>query len=190
MTRNSINRAITRGAGTGDGADMDEITYEGYGPGGIAVLVECLTDNKNRTVAEVRHAFSKHGGNMGTSGSVAYLFEKKGQMYFEPGADEDAIMEAALESGADDVVTNDDGSIEVMTDWTELTTVKESLESAGQKPMEAEVAMIPSTHTELDKEGAEKILRLIDRLESLDDVQDVYTNADISDEIMDQIQEI
>ena len=133
MTRDTINRAISRGAGGGEGADMEAVTYEGYGSGGIAVLVECLTDNRNRTVAEIRHAFSKHGGNLGTDGSVAYLFSKKGQIYFEEGADEEVVMEAALDAGAADVISNDDGSIEVITEWTDFIAVKEALETAGLK---------------------------------------------------------
>ena len=187
MTRDTINRAIARGAGGGEDDNMEEVTYEGYGSGGIAVLVECLTDNRNRTVAEVRHAFSKHGGNLGTDGSVAYLFERKGQIYFEPGLDEDTVMEAALEAGAEDIVSNDDGSIEVVTDWTEFMTVKDALEAAGLTPADGEVAMVASTQTELDKDGAEKIMKLVDRLEDLDDVQNVYTNADIPGEVMEQL---
>ncbi len=187
MTRDTINRAIARGAGGDDEANMDEITYEGYGPGGVAVLVECLSDNRNRTVSEVRHAFSKHGGNLGTDGSVAYLFERKGQIFFGEGADEEAIMEAALEAGAEDVVSNDDGSIEVLTDWTEFMAVKDALDAAGLKPEGGEVAMIASMQAELDLAGAEKVLKLVDRLEDLDDVQNVYTNADISAEIMEQL---
>ena len=187
MTRDTINRAIERGCGGGDDSNMEEITYEGYGPGGVAILVECLSDNRNRTVSEVRHAFSKHGGNLGTDGSVAYLFERKGQIFFEAGADEDAIMEAALEAGAEDVVTNDYGSIEVLTEWTELATVKDALEAAGLTPADSEVSMIASTQSELDLAGAEKVMKLIDRLEDLDDVQNVYSNADISAEIMEQL---
>ena len=187
MTRDTVNRAIARGVGGDDDSNMEEVTYEGYGAGGIAVLVECLTDNRNRTVAEVRHAFSKHGGNLGTDGSVAYLFERKGQIFFEAGADEDALMEAALEAGAEDIVTNDDGSMEVLTEWTEFMTVKDALEAAGFTAAAGEVAMIASTQTELDLAGAEKIMKLIDRLEDLDDVQNVYTNADISEEIMEQL---
>ncbi|WP_419835565.1 YebC/PmpR family DNA-binding transcriptional regulator [Endozoicomonas atrinae] len=187
MTRDTINRAIARGAGGEDDSNMEEITYEGYGAGGIAVLVECLTDNRNRTVAEVRHAFSKHGGNLGTDGSVAYLFERKGQIFFEEGVDEEQLMDAALEAGAEDVVTNDDGSAEVLTEWTEFMSVKDALEAAGLTPAGGEVAMIASTQTELDLGGAEKIMKLIDRLEDLDDVQNVYTNADISAEIMEQL---
>ncbi len=187
MTRDTINRAIARGAGGDDDSNMEEVTYEGYGAGGIAVLVECLTDNRNRTVAEVRHAFSRHGGNLGTDGSVAYLFERKGQIYFEPGVDEDQLMEAALEAGAEDVTTNDDGSAEVLTEWTEFMSVKDVLEAAGLVPAGGEVAMIASTQTGLDLAGAEKIMRLIDRLEDLDDVQNVYTNADIPAEVLEQL---
>ena len=187
MTRDTINRAVARGAGGDDDSNMDEIVYEGYGPGGVAVLVECLTDNRNRTVSDVRHAFSKRGGNLGTDGSVAYLFERKGQIFFEPGADEDQIMDVALEVGAEDVVSNDDGSIEVLTEWTEFMTVKEGLEKAGLKPAGGEVTMIASTLAEVDLDGAEKVLKLVDHLEDLDDVQEVYTNADISEEIMEQL---
>ena len=187
MTRDTINRAIARGAGGDDDANMEEVTYEGYGAGGIAVLVECLTDNRNRTVAEVRHAFSKHGGNLGTDGSVAYLFERKGQIFFEPGVDEEPLMEAALEAGAEDVLVNDDGSAEVLTEWTEFMSVKDALEAAGFTPAGGEVAMIAATQTELDLAGAEKIMKLIDRLEDLDDVQNVYTNADIPAEVMEQL---
>ncbi|USE34500.1 YebC/PmpR family DNA-binding transcriptional regulator [Endozoicomonas sp. SCSIO W0465] len=187
MTRDTINRAIARGAGGEDDSNMEEVTYEGYGAGGIAVLVECLTDNRNRTVAEVRHAFSKHGGNLGTDGSVAYLFERKGQIFFEEGVNEEQLMDAALEAGAEDVVTNDDGSAEVLTEWTEFMAVKDALEVAGLKPAGGEVAMIASTQTELDLAGAEKIMKLIDRLEDLDDVQNVYTNADIPAGIMEQL---
>lgn len=184
MTRDTINRAIARGAGGDDDSNMEEVTYEGYGAGGIAVLVECLTDNRNRTVAEVRHAFSKHGGNLGTDGSVAYLFERKGQIFFEPGIDEERLMDAALEAGAEDVVTNDDGSVEVLTEWTEFMSVKEALEASGFTSAGGEVAMLASTQTELDLAGAEKIMKLIDRLEDLDDVQNVYTNADIPADVM------
>ncbi len=187
MTRDTVNRAIERGVGGGDDSNMDEITYEGYGPGGVAVLVECLSDNRNRTVSEVRHAFSKHGGNLGTDGSVAYLFERKGQIFFEEGVDEEAVMDAALEAGAEDVVTNDDGSIEVLTEWTEFSAVKEALEKAGLVPADGEVTMVASTQAELDLTCAEKVMKLIDRLEDLDDVQNVYSNADISVEIMEQL---
>ncbi|MFR9717854.1 YebC/PmpR family DNA-binding transcriptional regulator [Aeromonas diversa] len=182
MTRDTINRAIQRGAGGGDGEQLETIIYEGYGPAGSAVMVECLTDNRNRTVAEVRHAFSKCGGNLGTDGSVAYLFTKKGVLTFV-GADEDALMEAALEAGADDVVTEEDGTIEVYTTPNDFGTVLDGLEAAGFKPESAEVTMIPSTEAELDAETAPKLMRLIDMLEDLDDVQVVYHNGSISDEV-------
>ena len=182
MTRDTINRAIQRGAGGGDGEQLETIVYEGYGPAGSAVMVECLTDNRNRTVAEVRHAFSKCGGNLGTDGSVAYLFSKKGLLTFV-GVDEDALMDAALEAGADDVVTEEDGSIEVYTTPNDFGTVLDGLEAAGFKPESAEVTMIPSTEAELDAETAPKLMRLIDMLEDLDDVQEVHHNGSISDEI-------
>ncbi|MCS3454395.1 YebC/PmpR family DNA-binding transcriptional regulator [Aeromonas rivuli] len=182
MTRETINRAIARGAGGGDGEQLETIVYEGYGPAGSAVMVECLTDNRNRTVAEVRHAFNKCGGNLGTDGSVSYLFSKKGLLTFV-GADEDALMDAALEAGADDVVTEEDGSIEVYTTPNEFGTVLDALEAAGFKPENAEVTMIPSTEAELDAETAPKLMRLIDMLEDLDDVQEVYHNGSISDEV-------
>ena len=182
MTRDTINRAIQRGAGGGDGEQLETIVYEGYGPAGSAVMVECLTDNRNRTVAEVRHAFSKCGGNLGTDGSVAYLFSKKGLLTFV-GVDEDALMDAALEAGADDVVTEEDGTIEVYTTPNDFGTVLDALEAAGFKAQNAEVTMIPSTEAELDAETAPKLMRLIDMLEDLDDVQEVYHNGSISDEV-------
>ncbi|MCE9925154.1 YebC/PmpR family DNA-binding transcriptional regulator [Aeromonas media] len=182
MTRDTINRAIQRGAGGGDGEQLETIVYEGYGPAGSAVMVECLTDNRNRTVAEVRHAFSKCGGNLGTDGSVAYLFSKKGLLTFV-GVDEDALMDAALEAGADDVVTEEDGSIEVYTTPNDFGTVFDGLEAAGFKPQSAEVTMIASTEAELDADTAPKLMRLIDMLEDLDDVQEVYHNGSISDEV-------
>ena len=182
MTRDTINRAIQRGAGGGDGEQLETIVYEGYGPAGSAVMVECLTDNRNRTVAEVRHAFSKCGGNLGTDGSVAYLFSKKGLLTFV-GVDEDALMDAALEAGADDVVTEEDGSIEVYTTPNDFGTVLDGLEAARFKPQSAEVTMIASTEAELDADTAPKLMRLIDMLEDLDDVQEVYHNGSISDEV-------
>ncbi|MGL5340799.1 MAG: YebC/PmpR family DNA-binding transcriptional regulator [Aeromonas veronii] len=182
MTRDTINRAIQRGAGGGDGEQLETIVYEGYGPAGSAVMVECLTDNRNRTVAEVRHAFSKCSGNLGTDGSVAYLFSKKGLLTFV-GVDEDALMDAALEAGADDVVTEEDGTIEVYTTPNDFGTVLDGLEAAGFKAQSAEVTMIPSTEAELDAETAPKLMRLIDMLEDLDDVQEVYHNGSISDEV-------
>ncbi len=185
MKKDTIEKAIQRGAGGNDGDNYDELTYEGYAPGGVAILVETMTDNVNRTVSQIRAAFSKAGGNLGTSGSVAYLFEKKGQITFAEGADEDAIMEVALECGADDVVTNDDGSVDVFTAQGEFLTVKDALLEAGLEPVDAEVAMVPSTTAELDVDGGRKVLCLIDVLEDLDDVQNVYHNADIPEEAMD-----
>jgi YebC/PmpR family DNA-binding regulatory protein len=187
MKRDTIDKAIARGAGTADGENYEEITYEGYGVGGVAFIVECMTDNRNRTVGEVRHAFTKRGGNLGTDGSVAYLFSRKGQISFEPGIDEEKLMEVALEAGAEDIETNDDGSFDVMTTFEDYLNVKDALLAAGFKPANAEIAMIPSVTVPLDKDGAEKILGLIDMLEDLDDVQNVYTNADIPDEVMEQL---
>jgi len=187
MTRDTIDRAISRGAGTNDADNVEELTYEGYAPGGVAVLVECMTDNRNRTVAEVRHAFSKRGGNLGTDGSVAYLFARKGQIVFEEGASEDQVMDVALESGADDVIAHEDGSIEVLTPWENVSAIKDAMVKAGLKPDGADVAMIAAILVPLDKDAAETVLGLIDALEDLDDVQNVYTNADISAEVMEQL---
>lgn len=182
MPKDTMQRAIDRGVG-GEGENLEEITYEGYGQAGVAVLVETMTDNRNRTVAEVRHAFTKFGGNLGTDGSVSYLFTKQGQITFEPGADEDAIMEAALEAGAEDVVTNDDESVDVVTSPADFTAVKDALEAAGLEPVNAEVAMVPSTSVDLDVETGTKVMKLIDMLEELDDVQNVFHNAEIPDEV-------
>ncbi|WIH18568.1 YebC/PmpR family DNA-binding transcriptional regulator [Photobacterium damselae] len=183
MTRDTINRAVTRGAG-GDGEDnMETVIYEGYGPAGTAVMVECMTDNRNRTVSAVRHAFSKAGGNLGTDGSVSYLFDKKGVISYAPGLDEDAVMEAALEAGADDVETNDDGSIDVYTTPKEFGAVKDAMDAAGFEAANAEVTLVPSTKADLDITTAPKLMRLIDVLDDLDDVQEVYHNGDMSDEV-------
>lgn len=183
MTRDTMNRAIARGVGGEDDSNMETIIYEGYGPGGSAIMIECLSDNRNRTVGEVRHAFTKTGGNLGTDGSVSYLFSKKGVISYAPGQDEDSVMEAALEAGAEDVVAYDDGAIDVFTAWEEMGTVRDALEAAGLKADTAEVAMIPSTKAEMDAETAPKLLRLIDMLEDCDDVQEVYHNGEISDEV-------
>ena len=177
MPKDNIERAIKRGVGGLDGANYEQIRYEGYGPAGAAVIVDTLTDNRTRTVAEVRHAFTRHGGNMGSEGSVAFLFKHVGQLLFAPGTDEDKLMEAALEAGADDVVTNDDGSIEVLTSPYEFARVKAALERAGLKAELGEVTMKPATETELAGEDAVKMQKLLDTLETLDDVQDVYTSA-------------
>ena len=183
MTRDTVDRASARGAGTNEADDMEELTYEGYAPGGIAVLVAVLTDNRNRTVAEVRHAFTKRGGNLGTDGSVAYMFDRRGQISFAPGVDEEKLMDVALEAGAEDIDELDDGSIDVFTPWEELSQIKQTLIEAGLEPEMGEVAMVASTTVPVDKNGAEKILDMIDALEDLDDVQNVYTNVEISEEV-------
>ena len=184
MTRDTIERAVKRGAGGEEGGNVDELRFEAYGPGGVAVLVDTMTDNKNRTVAEVRHAFSKFGGNLGTDGSVSYLFTKVGLISYPTGSDEDAIMEAALEGGAEDSVNNSDGSIDVITEPDNFVDTKEALVNAGFEPENAEITMRASTTSELDKKGAESMLKLLDMLEDLDDVQKVYSNADIPDDVL------
>ena len=184
MTRDVINRAISRGAGGDDDKKLDELTYEGYGVGGVAVLVEAMTDNINRTVSEVRHAFSKNGGNLGTSGSVAYLFAKRGEIVFNADTDEDRLLEIALEAGADDVESDDDG-FTVVTTPEAFGDVVDALEAAKLTSEQAEVTMKASTEADItDVEQAEKILKLIDMLEDLDDVQNVYTNANFSEAVM------
>ncbi len=184
MPRDTVDRAIKRGAGATEGDDYEEIRYEGYGPGGVAVMVDCMTDNRNRTASDVRHAFTKYGGNLGTDGSVAYLFTKQGIVSFQPGTDEDRLMEAALEAGAEDVVVNDDGSLDVITTPDAFGSVRESLTAAGFDTQMGEVTFNASTSAELDQETALRLLKMVDALEDLDDVQDVYHNADISEEIM------
>ncbi len=179
MKRDTIDKAIARGAGAGDGENFEAMTYEGYGVSGVAIYVKCLSDNKNRTVSDVRHAFTKTGGNLGTDGSVAYLFSSVGQLFVES-AQEDELMEVSLEAGAEDVIANDDGSFEVRTDVEDFVSVKEALLKAGYEP-EGEVTMVPSTEVDLDVETGEKVQRLIDMLEDLDDVQSVYTNANFAD---------
>ncbi len=181
MPRDTIDRAIARGAGGQDGSDVEELTYEGYAAGGVAVLVEVMTDNRNRTVAEVRHAFSKYGGNLGTDGSVAYLFNRQGVISFAPGADEEAIMEVALDAGAEDIVSEDDDSIVVTTPWESMSDVVDALKDASLTPDDAEVTMVPSTYTPCDDDMGENVVKLIDTLEELDDVQNVYSNADLPD---------
>jgi YebC/PmpR family DNA-binding regulatory protein len=177
MPKDNIERAIKRGVGGLDGANYEEIRYEGYGPSGAAVIVDCLTDNRTRTVADVRHAFTKYGGNLGASGSVAFLFRHVGQLMYAPGTDEDKLMEAALEAGAEDVITHEDGSIEVVTGPYEFAAVKGALERSGLKPALAEVTMKPSSEAELSADDGVKMQKLLDALESLDDVQDVYSTA-------------
>jgi YebC/PmpR family DNA-binding regulatory protein len=187
MTKDTIERAIKRGSGDQDVASYEELRYEGYGPGGVAVMVDCMTDNRNRTVAEVRHAFSRCGGNLGTDGSVAFLFTKVGLVSFPAGLDEDTVLEAALEAGAEDVVTNEDGSIDVITTPEAFSAVKPALLAAGLEPEVAEITMRASTSASLGLDEATKMVRLLEMLEDLDDVQNVYSNADISEEIMAQL---
>jgi YebC/PmpR family DNA-binding regulatory protein len=188
MTRDTIDRAIKRGSGDTDGANVDELRYEGYGPGGIAFIVDTMTDNKNRTVAEVRHAFTKSGGSLATEGAVAYQFSQQGTISFSPGIDEEKILELAIEAGADDVITNDDGSIDVITSFENFGSVKDALDAAGLTAVNAEVSMEAATKIEIsDKEDAEKIMSLIDKLEDLDDVQNVYSNAEFTDEVLAQL---
>ncbi|GHA11891.1 putative transcriptional regulatory protein [Arenicella chitinivorans] len=183
MTRDTVERAIKRGTGDLEGVSYEDIRYEGYGPCGIAVLVECSTDNKNRTVAEVRHAFSKYNGNMGTEGSVAYMFEKLGVILLSAGADEEAVMDVALEAGAEDIVTHEDGSIEITSPPENHTAVESALMDASIDVESAEVVQRAANEISLNDEDAEKVMRLIDALEDLDDVQDVFTNADFPDSI-------
>ena len=187
MPKDTIERAVKRGAGGIEGESLEEVRYEGYGPGGVAVMVDCMTDNRNRTVAEVRHAFTKCGGNLGTDGSVAYLFSKVGQLSYPAGTDEDALLEAALEAGADDVAGNDDGSFDVLTAPDEFVDVKDNLVETGHRPEAAEITMRAATGNSLDLQGAQTMLRLLDTLEDLNDVQKVYSNAEIPDDILAQL---
>jgi YebC/PmpR family DNA-binding regulatory protein len=184
LPKDKIAAAIKRGSGNIDGDDFEEITYEGYGPGGAAVMVECMTDNRNRTVADVRHAFSKFGGNLGADGSVAYMFNKVGLFAFPPGTDEDMVMEVAIEAGAEDVVMEDDNSIEVLTAPTEFEAVQKALNDAGLVADLGEITMRSSVSTELDEGGASSMIKLLEVLEDLDDVQDVFSNAEIPDDIL------
>ncbi len=177
LPKDNIENAIKRGTGQLEGVSYEEIRYEGYGIGGAAVMVDCLTDNKTRTVAEVRHAFSKHGGNLGTDGSVAFMFKHCGQMVFAPGTDEGKLMDAAIEAGAEDVVTHEDGAIEVLTAPNDFAAVQDGLVAAGFAAEIGEVTMKPLNEAELAGEDAQKMQKLLDALESLDDVQDVYTTA-------------
>ena len=177
MPKDNVERAVKRGSGELDGVNYEEVRYEGYGIAGAAVLVDCMTDNRVRTVADVRHAFTKYGGNLGTDGSVAFLFKHCGQMLFAPGTNEDRLMEAALEAGAEDVISNDDGSIEVIAAPYELATVKAALEKAGFKAELAEVTMKPENETVLTGDDAVKMQKLLDALENIDDVQEVHTTA-------------
>ena len=184
MTRDTIDRAVKRGTGELEGVNYEEVRYEGYAPSGIAVLVECTTDNRKRTVSEVRHAFTKYGGNLGTDGSVAYLFNKTGVFNYPAGSDEDQIMEAAIEAGAEDIVSFDDGTIEVITNTENFHVVHQELIAAGHPPEVAELIQRASTEVSLDEETGEKVLKLIDALEELDDVHDVFSNADFPDSLL------
>ena len=189
MSKDVIDRAVKRGAGGMDGGDVEEVRYEGYGPGGVAVMVDCMTNNRNRTVADVRHAFTKCGGNLGTDGSVAYLFNKLGQITFAPGANEERLMELVLDAGAEDIQVNDDKSIEVITLPESFLSVKDAIVAAGFQPEQADITMVAATNVPIqDKDAAEKMVRLIDMLEDLDDVQEVYSNADIAEEILAEIE--
>ena len=189
MTKDTIERAIERGAGTGDNDNLEELVYEGYGPNGVAILLETLTDNKNRTVAEVRHCFAKNGGNLGTNGSVAYLFNRTGVISYPGGVDEEKLMEAALEAGAGDIINNDDGSVDVHTAFENFGQVKDALDNAGLESINAEVTMLASTVVDLGYEDAQVLMRLVEQLEDLDDVQNVYSNANFSDAVMQQLNE-
>lgn len=187
MPKDKIENAIKRGSGEMEGMQYEEARYEGYGPGGTAIMVDCMTDNRNRAVADVRHAFSKHGGNLGSDGSVAYLFSKSGVLLFPAGTSEEKLMESALEAGAEDIVENEDGSFEVLTAPEDFERVRDTLKDAGLAPEQAEVTMRPSTSVTLAGEDASKTLKLLEALEELDDVQQVYANVDIDDAVLDTL---
>ena len=182
MPADNITRAVKKGTGELEGVNYEEIRYEGYGINGAAIIIDCMTDNKQRAVSDIRHALTKNGGNLGTDGSVAFMFDHCGQLVFEPGANEDGIMEVALETGAEDILTNDDGSIEVITTPTDFIAVKEALEAAGHNPMMAEVTMKAQNEIVLSGEDGAKMQKILDSLEDLDDVQDVYTSAIIEED--------
>jgi YebC/PmpR family DNA-binding regulatory protein len=184
MTKDTIERAIKRGAGGLEGANVQEVRYEGYGPGGAAVMVDCMTDNRNRTVAEVRHAFNKCDGSLGTENSVAYLFSRTGVLGFPPGSDEGKVMEVALEAGADDVVVDDDGSLEVLASPDVFSSVRDAMIAAGLEPAYAEITERAATSVALAGDDAVTMMKLLDMLEDLDDVQNVYTNADLPEEVL------
>ena len=188
MPKDNIERAIKRGTGDTDGVSYESVRYEGYGPGGVAVMVDCLTDNRNRTVAEVRHAFSKYGGNLGADGSVAYLFNQVGLISFPTGTDEEQLMESAIESGAEDVVVNDDGSLDVLTDPADFETVRSGMAAVDVAPEQAEITMRASTSNTRGEKEAGSMIKLLEMLEDLDDVQQVYSNADIPDDILERIE--
>ena len=187
MPKDNIDRAIKRGSGDLDGVEYLEIRYEGYGPGGVAVMVDCMTDNKNRTVAEVRHAFSKFGGNLGAEGSVSYIFNHVGLLNYAAGSDELAVMDAAIEAGAEDVVVDDDKSIEVLTDPADFESVRDAMRAAGFDPEHAELTMRAGNNTKLELQAAGSMIKMLEMLEDLDDVQNVYSNADIADDVLAQL---
>jgi YebC/PmpR family DNA-binding regulatory protein len=187
MPKDNIERAIKRGAGDLDGAEYVELRYEGYGPGGAAVMVDCLTDNKNRTVAEIRHAFTKFGGNLGADGSVSYLFNKVGQLMYGSDGDENAIMEAAIDAGAEDVLVEDDGSIDVLTEPGDYEAIRDAMTEAGHAPENAQLTMRASTSATLGVKEATSMVKMLELLDDLDDVQEVYSNADISEEVLAQL---
>ena len=187
MPKDNIERAIKRGAGETEGADYLEIRYEGYGPGGTAVMVDCLTDNRNRTVADVRHAFAKFGGNLGADGSVSYLFNQVGQLLFPEGSDEETVMDAAIEAGAEDVIVDTDGSIEVLTEPADFERVRDAMRAAGIQAETAQITMRSSTNAALEVKEAGSMIKMLDMLEDLDDVQEVYSNADIGDDVLAQL---
>jgi YebC/PmpR family DNA-binding regulatory protein len=187
MPKDNIDRAIKRGSGDLDGVEYLEIRYEGYGPGGVAVMVDCMTDNKNRTVAEVRHAFSKFGGNLGADGSVSYIFNHVGLLAYPAGSDELAVMDAAIEAGAEDVVVDDDKSIEVLTDPADFESVRDAMRAAGFDPEHAELTMRAGNNTKLELQAAGSMIKMLEMLEDLDDVQNVYSNADIADDVLAQL---
>ncbi|MEQ8797746.1 MAG: YebC/PmpR family DNA-binding transcriptional regulator [Salinisphaeraceae bacterium] len=184
MPKDNIERAIKRATGDADGAHYEEVRYEGYGPSGVAIMVDCLTDNKNRTVAEVRHAFSKHGGNLGADGSVAYLFSRAGVISYGPEVDDEPVLAVALDAGAEDIAEYDDGSFDVLTSPDDYRQVRDALEAAGHEPSAADVTMRPATTTELEGGDAETCLKLLDMLEDLDDVQNVYSNVELPEDVL------
>ena len=184
MPKDNVERAIKRGTGEGGTDNYEEVRYEGYGPNGTAIMVDCMTDNRNRTVAEVRHAFSKHGGNLGADGSVGYLFDRKGVLSFSPDVDDEPVLEVALEAGAEDIAEYNDGSFDVLTAPEDYEAVKEALEAAGHMADQSDVTMRPATTVELDDSDTESALKLLDALEDLDDVQNVYSNADIPESVL------
>jgi len=187
MPKDTIERAVKKGSGALEGENYEEMRYEGYGPNGVAIMVDCLTDNRNRTVSEVRHAFSKHGGNLGTDGSVAYLFTHSGVISYPQGSNEDKIMDVALDAGAVDIINNDDGSIDVITEVADFSAVQQALEAAELNVVQAEITMRASTNIALDLDEAQKMIKLFNGLEDLDDVQNVYSNADIAEDILAQL---